>query len=183
MVQNCSKNNNLRLVFAIGIAVRVLAYVVAMTIPMISYTRTEPQEVAGQQDEVTLMQFLWFTYEYPDLTGDILPDTYKAEVGTKFAITNVMYFPFISFVFAFVALGMILAFHKAWWGILFPLSNAVFALGGFLISPLFTLSIVNPAARLIPIILSAVTMVLCLAYLVLISIPQLRHEIATRERV
>ncbi len=177
------KNNKLRVILAIGIAVLILAYIFAMTIPMVSYTRTEPKDVVGQEDEVSFMQYLWFVYEYPDLTNDVLPDAYAAELGTKYSITPTIYYPLISFVLAFVSAALLLIFYKKWWPVLFPLVWSIFSLIGALTSPVLSLSMMNPAARLSLIILAAVVLVVSVVYLLVISIPQLRYEIATREKL
>ena len=150
---------------------------------MLSYTRTDPKELIGQEDEVSFMQYLWMVYEYPDLTNDVLPDAFKAELGTKYSITPTIYYPLISFVLAFVSAALLVILYKKWWPVLFPIVWSVFSLIGALTAPVLGLSIVNPAARLSLIVLAALVLVASVVYLLVISMPQLRHEIATREKL
>ena len=183
MDQNNVKNNKLRVILTIGIAVLILAYVFAMTIPMLSYTRTDPKELVGQEDEVSFMQYLWMVYEYPDLTNDVLPDAFKAELGTKYSITPTIYYPLISFVLAFVSAALLVVLRKMWWPVLLSVVWSIFSLIGAITSPVLNLSIMNPMAQLALIILSAIVLALSVIYLLAFSIPQLRHEIATREKL
>ncbi len=183
MEQISVKNNKLRLILAIGIAVLILAYIFAMTIPMFSYTRTEPKEVVGQEDSISLMQYLWFPYEYPDATGSLFVDEFRADYGTAYSITPTIYYPLISFLLAFVSIAIIFILQKKWWTVLFPLVWAIFSVIGALTSPVLNLSIVNSAAQLSLVILAAATLAVSVVYLFVIAIPQLRYAIATRERI
>ncbi len=174
-------NKKTSLIFAIAIAVVILAYIVTMNMPLFTYTRTNPAEVAGQEDSVSIVQYTWKPYQYKDLTSGVLADAYKAETGERYAITDTIAVPLFAFLMAFIALVVILALHSKFWSVFFPIIWSLGSLIGYLVSPLLNLSICNKATTLVHIILFAVTLVLSIISFIVYSIPKRKYDIAHRE--
>ncbi len=177
------KNKKLALVFSIIIAVLIVAYIATMTMPLITYTRTEPAAVAGQEETISLMQYLWFPYNYQDLTREYMTDVYNADLGVKYDITDTIAAPLFAFIVAFIAIAFVLVFYKKFWSVLFPIIWSVGSLVLYALSSLFTVSAINPTTILTHKILFVATLVVSIVLLVLYSIPKLRYDIAHRERL
>ncbi len=183
MEQTGVKNPKLRIIFAVILAVILVAYIAAMLMPLLQYTRLEPEEVAGTEETVSFMQYLWKPYNYADLTGDVLPDIYKAEVGTKYTITGSIGIPLFSFLASIISLAIVLALRKKPWNVFFPFIFGLVSLIGYFVSPFLTLSIINPTTRIVHIILFVAAIVVSAVAFFMVSLPKMRYDAANKERI
>lgn len=183
MEQIVEKNLKLGKILAIAMAALMLAYLVLTTLPIMTYTRLEPAEVKGMEENVSLMQYLWVPYNYADLTGDVLPDAFKAELSTKYAITNTIYIPLFVFIVGLFSMPIIYFGRKRAFSVLAPFVWSLLGLIGYFTSNLLNLSMINTTTRLIHIILFALVLIISIVSFVLVSIPRMKYVAATKERI
>ncbi len=183
MEQTGIKNPKLRIIFATILSVILVAYIVSMLMPLLTYTRLEPKEVAGTEETVSFMQYLWKPYNYADLTGDVLPDLYKAEVGEKYTITGSIGIPLFAFLASFISLAVVIVLRKQPWNVFFPFIFGLVSLIGYVASPFLNISIINSTTWLIHMILFALALIVSVVAFFMISLPQIRYDRANREKI
>ncbi len=183
MEQTCAKKQKLSIIFTVIIAALLVAYIAVMMMPLITYTRLQPAEVAGTEESVSLMEYLWLPYNYADLTGDVLPDAFKAELGVKYTITGTIWIPLFSFLVGIISLAVVVFFRKKVWPAFFSLVWSFVTLIGYLTSSFLNLSLCNSTTRIIHLIVIGLTLVVSLANLFMITIPQMRYDAANKEKI
>ena len=183
MEQTGAKNQKLGKILAFAIAALLVAYIVLMVLPLLTYTRLEPADVAGTEEAVSLMQYLWFPYNYADLTGDVLPDAFKAELGIKYSITNTIYVPLFTFVIALISIPIIILGRKRAFSIIAPIIWSLIGLVGYLTSSFLNLTMINSTTRLIHIILFAIVLIISIVSFIFVSIPRMQYVAATKEKI
>jgi len=183
MEQTGAKKQKLSIIFTVIIAVLLIAYIAVMTMPLITYTRLQPAEVAGTEESVSLMEYLWLPYNYADLTGDVLPDAYKAELGAKYTITGTIGIPLFAFLAGIISLAVVVVFRKKVWTVFFPLVWSLVTLIGYLTSSFLNLSLCNSTTRIVHLVVIVLTLIISLANLFIISLPQMRYDAANKEKI
>jgi len=183
MEQTSVKNQNLRGVFAIVLIVLLVAYVVAMALPMITYTHTTG-DLAGQDEKISLMTFLWKPYAHPDLTGtQVLNNYFSTELHENFRtpINQTIAGPLYAFLGAFISiLAVALGRNKAF-NVYFPFAWALISIILYLINPLLKLSIIDSSIVLIHYIIFGLTLVVSVVDFFVVFLPQIRHDKANKE--
>lgn len=182
MEQLGAKNQKLGKILAFTIAAILVAYIALMILPILSYTRLEPAEVKGMEENVSLLQYLWTPYNFADLTSKVLPNLFTAEIGAKYAITNTIYVPLFVFVICLISIPTIIFGRKRAFSVIAPFVWSLIGLLGYIASPFFNLSIINSSTKLIHIILFAVVLVLSVISFILVSIPRMKYVAATKEK-
>ncbi len=175
------KNQKLNLVLVVVIAALVVAYIATMTLPFITYTRLEPAEVAGKEETISLMQYVWVPYNYADLTNKIIPEVHMDEFGVKYNITKTVPAPLFGFVGGLITIAVAFFLRKKFWSIFFPIVWSVVGAILYFTNTFFTLSIINPATFTVHMIIFAITLLVALENLILYSIPLLKYNRANRE--
>ncbi len=183
MEQTSAKNQKLGIILAIIIAVLLVAFVATMAMPFVSYTRTRPPELVGQEETVSLSEYLWLTYKYTDLTGEVLPPLFKAEFDTKFNVTTSIALPLMCFLGSLIAAAIMIVGSKRAFSVLAPFIISFLGLLGYFVAPLVNLSIVNPTMRTVHILILSLVLILSVVSFILYSIPRMKYVAATREKL
>ncbi len=138
-------------------------------------------EFATNEETLSLNEYLWFCYDYSDLTRDVLPNIWAdAQLPGKYNITSTIGFPLFSFLLAIIGAVVVFLVKKFFWNIGFPVIWSVGTLLGLLISPVYKVFI--PSSVLILTIISAVVLVLSVIYIFLYSVPMFKYYWEHREK-
>ncbi len=173
------KTKKLITIFAIALAVLMVAYIAFTTMPIFKYTFVD--ETGTEQNvSVSLSQYLWLPYNYAELTGDVLPSLYKDALGAKYNITSTIGFPAFSYVGALISILVILIFKKYTFSVFFPLIWSLGSLIGYFISPF--ISLIIPGTKMIHLIVFAATLIVSLAAFFMAYLPQIAYNRAHREK-
>ncbi|MBQ7037010.1 MAG: hypothetical protein IJN74_05940 [Clostridia bacterium] len=139
------------------------------------------KEFSAGDVTLSLNEYLWFCYNYPDLARDVFPNIWAdAKLPGKYNITSTIGFPLFSFLLAIIGAAVTVLLLKFFWNIGFPVIWSVGTLLGLLTSPVYNLFV--PSSVLVLTIISAVVLVLSILYIFLYSIPMCKYAWENRER-
>lgn len=179
MEQTGVKNQKLGAIFAILIASLALVYFVSLFLPFLTYTQTAP-EVAGQEETISMMEYLWLPHHHADLINKILPEMSKAELGVRYNITASIAFPLAGFAGALVSAALIYFARKRAYTVLVPMAWSLACLVGYLVAPVFKLACIASSTLVIHMILLAIIFVLSVISFIRYSIPRIHQVRAER---
>ena len=138
-------------------------------------------DYATNDETISLNDYLWFCYNYSDLTRDVFPNIWvDAKLPGKYTITSTIGFPLFSFLIAIIGACVVYFVKKFFWNVGFSVVWSLGTLIGLLTSPIYKFFI--PSSVLILTIISAVVLVLSIIYVFLYSIPMFKYYWAHRER-
>ncbi len=177
MEQNTKKK--LFKTFAIILIVLTAAYIVATTMPFLTYEQVA-ENGSKETVEVTLSQYLWETYKHADLTGKVLPSRFTQELGVKYNVTSSVYIPLFAYIGALICFGFLLGCYKKSFCIFLPLVWSVGSLIGYFISPIFKLA--NTCMFYTHIAIFALTLVASVIAFFMLYLPQMKYNYAHRSK-
>ncbi len=185
MEQTGVKNPKLRSIFAIIIAVLLLAYIVAMAaMPIITYTRTSGDQ-AGQEEQISLMTYLWRPFDHQDFSGaEPLKSFFQREFQQRYEtpINQTIAPALFAFLVAFISMIAVLLGRKKPWNVFFPIIWSVVSLVLYLLNPFMNGSFINSTTKLVHMIIFAVVLVVAVIDFFMISLPKMRYDAGHREK-
>lgn len=195
----------LRTIFSVILAVLIVAYIASMSMPFIKYTALEDKldvkiakkatwtfdegefkinsqfaQYTAEDVDVSLSQYLWFPFNYPDLTKYVFPKAFKAANMNEYFITSTIVTPFFAFIIGLVSILIVLLFKKKSFSVFFPLVWSLVSLIGYLTSPIF--KFMYSTSYLVQLIILALTLIISLVYLIIVIIPQIRYNKQHKEQ-
>lgn len=180
---NSVKTKKLRIAFTIALCVVLALYYVVSALPMITYTH-QTGDLAGQEETISLSSFIWKPYNHQDITGtQPLNSLFSSELQKKveLPINHTIPGPLFAFVGAFISILVVAIGWKKAINVYFPFVWGVVSILLYLINPLLQLSIINSGVLMLHYSLFALAIIIAAVEFFLISLPQIKHERATRE--
>lgn len=186
MEQTGVKNPKLRIIFAVIMAVLLVAYIVAMCLPMITYTPKDAtgKVMEGETNTISLMTFLWMPTEHSGIGDSVsLENLFETELQAEYRTPINVAFPpaLYAFLMGLVSLGIVLLAKNKPWNVYFPIVWAVGSLIFYLANPFMQLSVIDPTMKLVHMIIFALTLIVALAAFFMVSLPQMRYDAAHKE--
>ncbi|MBE7064131.1 MAG: hypothetical protein E7390_10165 [Ruminococcaceae bacterium] len=186
MEQTGVKNPKLRIIFAVAMAVLIVAFIVTMCLPMITYT---PKDAEGKlldgEKTISLMSFLWMPTEHSGISDSAsLAKLYKAELQAEFETPINAAFPpaLFAFLMGLISLAIVIFAKKKPWNVYFPIIWSFVSLIFYLANPFMRLSVIDPTIKLIQMIILGLTLIVAVVAFFTLSLPQIRYDIAHREK-